>query len=147
MERFIDAMDREMRAAGLVVSRAGATTLAEVTASGRPAILVPLPTATDDHQRHNARALQNAGAAELIEQSNLTGDLLAERIIALARDRGLRVRMSAAARRLARPHAADEIVEALIELQIATRPPSPGLPRATANRSDGGRGAARPDNE
>ena len=138
MERFIDAMDREMRAAGLVVSRAGATTLAEVTASGRPAILVPLPTATDDHQRHNARALQNAGAAELIEQSNLTGDLLAERIIALARDRGLRVRMSAAARRLARPHAADEIVEALIELQIATRPPSPGLPRATANRSDGG---------
>ena len=68
VERFIDAMDREMKAAGLVVSRAGATTLAEVTAAGRPAILIPLPTATDDHQRHNARALEKAGAAELIEQ-------------------------------------------------------------------------------
>ena len=61
VERFIDAMDREMKAAGLVVSRAGATTLAEVTAAGRPAILIPLPTATDDHQRHNARALENVG--------------------------------------------------------------------------------------
>ena len=55
VERFIDAMDREMKAAGLVVSRAGATTLAEMTAAGRPAILIPLPTATDDHQRQNAR--------------------------------------------------------------------------------------------
>src|SRR5688572_32235313 len=65
VERFIDAMDREMKAAGLVVSRAGATTLAEVAAAGRPSILIPLPTATDDHQRQNARALEQAGAAEL----------------------------------------------------------------------------------
>jgi UDP-N-acetylglucosamine--N-acetylmuramyl-(pentapeptide) pyrophosphoryl-undecaprenol N-acetylglucosamine transferase len=135
-----------MRAAGLVVSRAGATTLAEVTASGRPAILIPLPTATDDHQRHNARALEDAGAAELIEQSNLTGDRLADRIIALAGDRALRLRMSAAARQLAKPHAADEIVDALIELQVAGRPPSRRLPRAGQNRSDGDRGAAWPDN-
>ena len=84
VERFIDAMDREMKAAGLVVSRAGATTLAEVTAAGRPAILIPLPTATDDHQRHNARALENAGAAELMEQGDLTGERLADRIITLA---------------------------------------------------------------
>ena len=77
VERFIDAMDREMNAAGLVVSRAGATTIAEVTAAGRPAILVPLPTATDDHQRHNALVLQQAGAAELIEQTDLTGERLA----------------------------------------------------------------------
>ena len=97
VERFIDAMDREMKAAGLVVSRAGATTLAEVTAAGRPAILVPLPTATDDHQRHNALALQQAGAAEVIEQHALSGERLAERIIALSRDRETRRRMSAAA--------------------------------------------------
>ena len=146
VERFIDAMDSEMRAAGLVVSRAGATTLAEVTASGRPAILIPLPTATDDHQRHNARALEDAGAAELIEQSNLTGDRLADRIIALAGDRALRLRMSAAARQLAKPRAADEIVDALIELQVAGRPPSRRLPRDGQNRSDGDRGAAWPDN-
>ena len=78
VERFIDAMDREMKAAGLVVSRAGATTLAEVTAAGRPAILIPLPTATDDHQRQNARALERAGAAEVMEQRDLTGERLAE---------------------------------------------------------------------
>ena len=116
VERFIDAMDREMKAAGLVVSRAGATTLAEVTAAGRPAILIPLPTATDDHQRHNARALENAGAAELIEQRELTGEKLADRILALAADRDRRRRMSAAARTLAKPRAAEDIVDAVIAL-------------------------------
>jgi UDP-N-acetylglucosamine--N-acetylmuramyl-(pentapeptide) pyrophosphoryl-undecaprenol N-acetylglucosamine transferase len=116
VERFIDAMDREMKAAGLVVSRAGATTLAEVTAAGRPAILIPLPTATDDHQRHNARALENAGAAELMEQSDLTGERLADRIIAIVSDRDRRLRMSAAARSLARPRAAEDIVDEVIKL-------------------------------
>jgi UDP-N-acetylglucosamine--N-acetylmuramyl-(pentapeptide) pyrophosphoryl-undecaprenol N-acetylglucosamine transferase len=120
-EPFIDAMDREMRAAGLVVSRAGATTLAELTAAGRPAILVPLPTATDDHQRHNALALQQAGAAEVIEQQALSGERLAERIIALSADRERRRRMSVAARQLARPQAADDIVDAVLELAVAKR--------------------------
>jgi UDP-N-acetylglucosamine--N-acetylmuramyl-(pentapeptide) pyrophosphoryl-undecaprenol N-acetylglucosamine transferase len=133
VERFIDAMDREMKAAGLVVSRAGATTLAEVTAAGRPAILIPLPTATDDHQRHNARALEKAGAAELIEQSDLTGERLAGRIITLAGDRALRRRMSVAARKLAKPRAAEDIVDAAIELLVATRRGASG-PR---KRSDG----------
>jgi UDP-N-acetylglucosamine--N-acetylmuramyl-(pentapeptide) pyrophosphoryl-undecaprenol N-acetylglucosamine transferase len=116
VERFIDAMDREMKAAGLVVCRAGATTLAELAAAGRPAILVPLPTATDDHQRHNALALQDAGAAEVIEQKDLSGDRLAERIAALAADAGRRKQMSAAARRLAKPRAAEDIVDAVIQL-------------------------------
>ena len=121
VEPFIDAMDGEMRAAGLVVSRAGATTLAELTAAGRPAILVPLPTATDDHQRHNALALQRAGAAELIEQQALSGERLAERIIALSADRERRRRMSVAARQLARPRAAEDIVDAVLELAVAKR--------------------------
>ena len=116
VERFIDAMDREMKAAGLVVSRAGATTLAEVTAAGRPSILIPLPTATDDHQRHNARVLEKAGAAELLEQADLTGERLADRIISIVGDRDRRVRMSAAARSLARPRAAEDIVNEIIKL-------------------------------
>jgi UDP-N-acetylglucosamine--N-acetylmuramyl-(pentapeptide) pyrophosphoryl-undecaprenol N-acetylglucosamine transferase len=116
VERFIDAMDREVNAAGLIVSRAGATTLAEITAAGRPAILIPLPTAADDHQRHNAEALQAAGAAEVIDQKNLTGELLASRILALAADGEKRKQMSAAARRLARPDAADRIVDAVLKL-------------------------------
>jgi UDP-N-acetylglucosamine--N-acetylmuramyl-(pentapeptide) pyrophosphoryl-undecaprenol N-acetylglucosamine transferase len=119
VERFIDAMDREMSDAELVVSRAGATTLAEITAAGRPSILIPLPTATDDHQRHNARTLEAAGAAELIEQKDLTGDSLAARIVALAGDPERRRRMSGAARQLAKPRAAEEIVDVIIELAEA----------------------------
>ena len=121
VEQFIDAMDIEMKAAGLVVCRAGATTLAELAAAGRPAILIPLPTATDDHQRQNAYAVQEAGAAEVIEQKDLTGERLADRMIAVAGDVGRRTRMSEAARRLARPRAADEIVEALIALAADRR--------------------------
>ena len=66
VEPFLFEMDREMKAADLVVARAGATTLAEITAAGKPAILVPLPTATDDHQRMNAAVLAQAGAAEVM---------------------------------------------------------------------------------
>ncbi len=127
VERFIDAMDREMKDAGLVVSRAGATTLAEVTAAGRPSILIPLPTATDDHQRHNARALEAAGAAEVLDQSDLNGERLVTRILALAGDRDRRHRMSAAARRMAKPRAAEDIVDAVIDLSGAGGPrPSTG---------------------
>jgi UDP-N-acetylglucosamine--N-acetylmuramyl-(pentapeptide) pyrophosphoryl-undecaprenol N-acetylglucosamine transferase len=114
--RFIDAMYREVGQAGLIVSRAGATTLAEITAAGRPAILIPLPTATDDHQRKNAEALQAAGAAEVIEQDQLTGAVLASRILALAADPDRRTSMSAAAKRLARPDAADRIADVVVEL-------------------------------
>ena len=116
VERFIDAMDREVKAAGLIVSRAGATTLAEITAAGRPSILIPLPTAADDHQLKNAQALQAAGAAELIEQKDLTADLLVSRIFALAADAEKRKQMSMAARRLAKPDAAERIVDAVIGL-------------------------------
>jgi UDP-N-acetylglucosamine--N-acetylmuramyl-(pentapeptide) pyrophosphoryl-undecaprenol N-acetylglucosamine transferase len=102
--------------AGLIVSRAGATTLAEITAAGRPAILIPLPTAADDHQRKNAVALQAAGAAELVEQKDLTGELLASRVLALAANHEKRKAMAAAARRLAKPDAADRIVDAIVSL-------------------------------
>jgi UDP-N-acetylglucosamine--N-acetylmuramyl-(pentapeptide) pyrophosphoryl-undecaprenol N-acetylglucosamine transferase len=116
VERFIDAMGREMTGAGLVVCRAGATTLAEVTAAGRPAILIPLPTATDDHQRRNSEALRAAGAAEVIEQRDLTGSVLAGRILALAGDPEARKQMSIAARRLAHPNAAEGIVDMVLSL-------------------------------
>ncbi|MFP5380472.1 MAG: undecaprenyldiphospho-muramoylpentapeptide beta-N-acetylglucosaminyltransferase, partial [Vicinamibacteria bacterium] len=66
VEAFLYEIDSEMTAADLVVCRAGATTLAELTALGRPAVLVPLPTATDDHQRKNAEAWQRVGAAEVL---------------------------------------------------------------------------------
>jgi len=116
VEPFLFAMEREMNAADLVVCRAGATTVAELTAIGRPSILVPLPTATDDHQRKNALALVRDGAARMIEQRELSGDRLAAEMLALANDGEQRRRMAAAARRLARPDAARVIVDRVLAL-------------------------------
>ena len=116
VEPFLYAMDREMKAADLVVCRAGATTIAELTAAGRPAVFIPLPTAADDHQRRNAEVLERAGAADLLEQQGLTGERIADRILALARDPAKRESMSRAARGLARPDAARAIVDRALTL-------------------------------
>jgi UDP-N-acetylglucosamine--N-acetylmuramyl-(pentapeptide) pyrophosphoryl-undecaprenol N-acetylglucosamine transferase len=116
VEPFLYEMDREMRAADVIVCRAGATTLAELTAAGRAAILIPLPTATDDHQRKNADALVRQGAARVIDQRELTGARLAEELLGLARDGAARERMAAAARGLARPDAARVIVDRVLAL-------------------------------
>jgi UDP-N-acetylglucosamine--N-acetylmuramyl-(pentapeptide) pyrophosphoryl-undecaprenol N-acetylglucosamine transferase len=117
---FFDDMPKRLAETDLIVCRAGATTLAEVTAAGRAAILVPLPGATDDHQRTNAETLTGAGAAEMLIQADMTGDKLADRIVALANDAGRRDRMSAAARRLSRPDAARVIVDRALELMKTT---------------------------
>jgi UDP-N-acetylglucosamine--N-acetylmuramyl-(pentapeptide) pyrophosphoryl-undecaprenol N-acetylglucosamine transferase len=119
VEPFFYDMGRQLGQAQVVVSRAGATTLAEITAAGKAAILVPLPTATDDHQRKNAEALASAGAADLLLQSELDGGVLAQRILALVRDRPRRVAMAGAARNLARPDAAKVIVDRALELARA----------------------------
>jgi UDP-N-acetylglucosamine--N-acetylmuramyl-(pentapeptide) pyrophosphoryl-undecaprenol N-acetylglucosamine transferase len=116
VEPFLFAMDREIKAADLVISRAGATTIAELTAAGKPAVLVPLPTAADDHQRKNAELLRDAGAVEVIEQKDLTGERLAARVMELTADAERLAAMSAAARSLARPDAAKLIVDCALEL-------------------------------
>ena len=120
VEAFIFEIDGAMKAADLVICRAGATTLAELTASGRPAILVPLPTATDDHQRKNAEVLGRAGAGLVMEERDLSGARLAETIAMLVADPDRRRHMSAAARRLARPDAAARIADRVE--QLAPRP-------------------------
>ena len=116
VEAFIFEIDRAMKAADLVICRAGATTLAELAASGRPAILVPLPTATDDHQRKNAEVLGRAGAGLVIEERDLSGERLAATIAMLVADPDRRRQMSAAARTLARPDAAARIADRVEEL-------------------------------
>ena len=87
VEPFLYDMGRQLGQADVIVCRAGATTLAEIAAAGKAAILIPLPTATDDHQRKNAEALAAAGAADVLLQAELTGPALARRILALAGDR------------------------------------------------------------
>ena len=116
VEPFLFAMDREMKAADLVISRAGATTLAELMAAGRPSLLIPLPTATDDHQRKNAEALVRQGAARMVEQRDLTGERLAHEILALVGSLEQRVSIGERARMLARPDAARLIVDRVLEL-------------------------------
>ncbi|MGE5243863.1 MAG: undecaprenyldiphospho-muramoylpentapeptide beta-N-acetylglucosaminyltransferase [Betaproteobacteria bacterium] len=128
VEPFLYDMGRQLRQAELIVSRAGATTLAEITAAGKAAILVPLPTATDDHQRRNAEALAQTGAADVLLQSDLSGPALASRVLSLARDPARRARMAGAARRQARPDAAKVIVDRALELAAAELPAVEGRP-------------------
>jgi len=116
VEPFLFEMDREMKQADLVVCRSGATTLAELTASARPSILIPFPGATDDHQRRNAEALARAGAARMIDQRDLNGERLATEVLSLAVNDVERRHMSEAAARLARPDAARVIVDRVLEL-------------------------------
>jgi len=116
VEPFLFSMDREVKSADLVVCRAGATTLAELAAAGRPSLLIPLPTAADDHQRKNAEVLRDAGAAEMLEQKHLTGAVLADRMASLLGDSVKLAAMSVAVRRLARPDAATQIVDRALEL-------------------------------
>jgi len=119
---YYDNISREIGRADLIVCRAGATTIAEITAAAKPSVLIPLPTATDDHQRKNAEALAAAGAAEVLLQSEATGRTLAQRITALAADRPRRRQMGLAARRFARPDAARVVVDRILELARRARP-------------------------
>jgi UDP-N-acetylglucosamine--N-acetylmuramyl-(pentapeptide) pyrophosphoryl-undecaprenol N-acetylglucosamine transferase len=121
VEAFLYEMDREMTAADIVVARAGATTLSELAAARRPAILVPLPTATDDHQRKNAEVIRRAGGAEVIEERELTGEGLAQAILALAVDGERRDRMAAAIQTFARPDAAARIADRVWALAGSAR--------------------------
>lgn len=116
VEPYLDDMGQQLGHADVVVCRAGATTLAEIAAVGRAAIVIPLPTATDDHQRTNAESLAAVGAAEVLLQSDAGGGALASRILALAGDGARRRRMAAAARALARPDAARAIADRAMEL-------------------------------
>ncbi|MFN7916037.1 MAG: undecaprenyldiphospho-muramoylpentapeptide beta-N-acetylglucosaminyltransferase [Vicinamibacterales bacterium] len=113
---FLYDMGDRLAQADLVICRAGATTLAELTAAGKPSVLIPLPTATDDHQRRNAEALAQAGAAEVLLQKDATGTALAQLVASLVRDGARRARMGLAARSLAKPDAARVIVDRALEL-------------------------------
>jgi UDP-N-acetylglucosamine--N-acetylmuramyl-(pentapeptide) pyrophosphoryl-undecaprenol N-acetylglucosamine transferase len=116
VEPFLYAMDREMKRADVIVSRAGSTSIAELTAVGRAAILIPLPTAADNHQLKNAEVLSRSGGAEVIEQKDLTGDVLADHLLALAHDPVRRDAIAEVARTFARPNAAKAIVDKALEL-------------------------------
>jgi UDP-N-acetylglucosamine--N-acetylmuramyl-(pentapeptide) pyrophosphoryl-undecaprenol N-acetylglucosamine transferase len=113
---FVDAMADAFSRADLVVARAGALTLAEVAAAGRPSLLVPFAAATHAHQDENARVFESAGAAVVVAERDLDGPTLARTITDLLGDPERLRRMGEAARKLAKPHAAEKIVDLLFEI-------------------------------
>lgn len=116
VEAYIDDMAEALRWADLAVCRAGALTLAELAAAGRPAVLVPFPHATDDHQVRNARAVEAAGAALVLRDEECDGVRLAAAVEELASAPDRLAAMAAASARLARPEAADVIARDLLAL-------------------------------
>jgi UDP-N-acetylglucosamine--N-acetylmuramyl-(pentapeptide) pyrophosphoryl-undecaprenol N-acetylglucosamine transferase len=116
VRRYIDDMVAEFAGADLIVCRAGATTSAELVAAGKAAVMIPFPQAADDHQRKNAEALQEAGAARMILQQELTGQRLATEISRLVQSPDELTKMEEASRKLARGDAAAAAVDLMEEL-------------------------------
>ena len=113
---YIDNMPTVMAAADLVICRAGASTLGELTAMGKPAVLVPSPYVAANHQFKNAKVLADRGAAELLEEKNCSGQSLYDTAVSLLANADKRRAMSRAMKELATPRAAEDIYKALMEL-------------------------------
>jgi UDP-N-acetylglucosamine--N-acetylmuramyl-(pentapeptide) pyrophosphoryl-undecaprenol N-acetylglucosamine transferase len=110
---YVENMGELMAASDLVVCRAGATTLAEVSALGKPSVLVPYPYATDDHQTRNAEPFVAAGAAVAFADARLDEPEFGSALISLLRDPPARAAMAAKAAALGRPHAAEAVFDAV----------------------------------
>ena len=108
---YITDMPAKLAEAHLIIARAGASTIAELTAAGRPAILIPLPSATDDHQTANAREMAKAGGARMIVQSEFTPEALASQIEALAQDPEALANAAARSLSVGRPNAASDLAD------------------------------------
>jgi UDP-N-acetylglucosamine--N-acetylmuramyl-(pentapeptide) pyrophosphoryl-undecaprenol N-acetylglucosamine transferase len=115
-----ETMNMFGRAATLIVSRAGSA-IFEIAAWGTPAVLIPIANTNGDHQRKNAFSYARAGGARVIEESNLTANILFSEIDRLVSDTALRVSMSAAARAFARMDAAEKIAEQIVNILIRHR--------------------------
>jgi UDP-N-acetylglucosamine--N-acetylmuramyl-(pentapeptide) pyrophosphoryl-undecaprenol N-acetylglucosamine transferase len=113
---YLPDLPEHLAWAHIVIARAGASTISELTAAGRPAILVPLPSATDDHQRKNARVLVDAGGALMVQEHELGGPALADAVGSLLASPERLAGMAAAMRRMARPGAAEAIVDRVLAL-------------------------------
>lgn len=128
VEPYLDSMEKEYAHCDVVVSRAGATTCAELAAAGRPSLLVPLPIA-GGHQEHNAEMMVRAGAARMFRENvDLSPERLAAELKALGADPDRRIEMGRNARSLARPDAARAVAKRLVDLS--------GQPRLAEAKSD-----------
>ncbi|MEO5925199.1 MAG: undecaprenyldiphospho-muramoylpentapeptide beta-N-acetylglucosaminyltransferase [Bryobacteraceae bacterium] len=113
IQPFLHDMPAAFAEADIIVSRAGAGAVSELAAAGKPSILIPLPTASDDHQLHNAQALEHAGAARLVADADWTGLRFVSEVLSLLNEHGRLEKMSAAARTFAKPDAARRAADVL----------------------------------
>jgi UDP-N-acetylglucosamine--N-acetylmuramyl-(pentapeptide) pyrophosphoryl-undecaprenol N-acetylglucosamine transferase len=113
---FIHRMSEAYAVADLVISRAGATTLAELTAVGKASLLIPYPHAAGHHQEQNAQRLSEMGAARIIPDDELDGETLAHQVRELYENPGIRTEMARSCRSVGRPDAAQKVVEIVMSL-------------------------------
>ncbi len=132
---YIEDMPDRIADAHLVIARAGASTIAELTAAGRPAILVPLPSATDDHQTANAREMARAGGARMIAQSDFTADVLSQQVAAIAGEPEALANAAARALSVGRPHATRDLADLVERIAGGVAPIEVGP--AVAKRAPG----------
>jgi UDP-N-acetylglucosamine--N-acetylmuramyl-(pentapeptide) pyrophosphoryl-undecaprenol N-acetylglucosamine transferase len=116
LQPFFNDVPRRLREAHLLITRAGASTLAELTAAGRPAILVPLPNSIDDHQMANARALDSIGGGWLLPESTLSARSLAKILQEVLADPARLEKAAAAAKGLGKREAADRLADLVVDL-------------------------------
>jgi UDP-N-acetylglucosamine--N-acetylmuramyl-(pentapeptide) pyrophosphoryl-undecaprenol N-acetylglucosamine transferase len=138
---YIEGMADKLADAHLFIGRAGASTIAELTAAGRPAILIPYPSATDDHQTANAREMTAAGGARTIQQEVFTPEVLARQIEALAIDPVALNNAAARSLSVGRPHAARDLADLVERIGNGLAPVAVGpvlSPRVRAGAPVGG---------
>ncbi|MFL6729210.1 MAG: undecaprenyldiphospho-muramoylpentapeptide beta-N-acetylglucosaminyltransferase [Sphingomicrobium sp.] len=138
---YIEDMPDKLADAHLVIGRAGASTIAELTAAGRPAILIPFPAATDDHQTANARDMTKAGGARTIQQTGFTPTVLARQIEAMAADPVALNNAASRALSVGRPHAARDLADLVERVGNGAAPVAVGpvlTPRVGAEAPAGG---------
>ena len=116
VREYINDMDVCMAAADIVICRAGAITLSELCCCGRPSVLIPSPYVAENHQYHNAMTLKRAGAAEVLEEKNLTGRSLTDAVSEIIENKPLLAEMSVAALKLAIPDSNKRIYDVLMQL-------------------------------
>jgi UDP-N-acetylglucosamine--N-acetylmuramyl-(pentapeptide) pyrophosphoryl-undecaprenol N-acetylglucosamine transferase len=114
IREYMDTMPMVLKRADLVLTRAGASTIAELTATGTPAILVPSPNVTENHQEENARQLQNAGGVVMILENECTGDTLFDTAAAILDDRNKLQEMADLQRTQSVPDSASRIVDIIL---------------------------------
>jgi UDP-N-acetylglucosamine--N-acetylmuramyl-(pentapeptide) pyrophosphoryl-undecaprenol N-acetylglucosamine transferase len=121
VQAFLEDMPKQFAASDLILARSGASTVAELAASGKPSLLVPFPQAADDHQRKNAEVLVEGGAAAMLLEQDMTASALLQSISSLLNDRDKQREMAVRARAFAHPRAAQRIAEMVEALASPSR--------------------------